>query len=67
MTSSKYTTRARTNSVVRARVAVTKADRARGIEIRRRKGRMKMFDRVVDHIFPSCLWAEKGNRHESRV
>lgn len=51
MTSSKYTTRARMNSVVRARVAVMKADRVRGIEIRRRKGRMKIFDRFVDHIF----------------
>ena len=39
------------NSVVRARVAVMKADRVRGIEIRRRKGRMKIFDRFVDHIF----------------
>jgi hypothetical protein len=40
------------NSVVRARVAVMEADRASGIDIRRRKGRMKMFDRAVSHIFP---------------
>lgn len=50
MTSSKYTNRARMNSVVRARVAVMEADRARGIEIRSRKGRMKIFDRAVGHI-----------------
>lgn len=51
MTSSKYTTRARINNVVRAKVAVMEAERARGIDIRRRKGRMKIFDRVVGHIF----------------
>lgn len=37
--------------MVRARVAVIEADRPRGIEIRRRTGRMTMFDRVVGHIF----------------
>lgn len=44
------------NSVVKARVAVIEAERARGIDIRRRKGRMKMLDRVVDHIF--LFWFE---------